>query len=237
MSDGLYSSIEIDSDARSLCEGSIVLEPKLMVLADFTACVEWEFDSPTWLVWTPAWAQRSWAASWLPQEVQRAPGAPAKRLDLALRTDDSRGWVYGGDLTLMSHGWGRGYSPLNAHAHAAFQLTPPLSGRYWPRLKHWGLTVDGKELDWSGSAQWPVEVEGGWAEVEVSRRCGDALKVKRTHGRGYLTYTSPTGAKARSRSDYDCLFALELFCSRNMLLPTVPWRWSGDASSGLVRTA
>jgi hypothetical protein len=236
MSDGLYSSMEIDSEARCLWEGSIVLEPRLMVLADLTACVEWEFHSPAWLVWKPAWAQRSWAASWLPQELQVPRGAPVKRLDLALRTDDSPGWVYGGEVTLMSHGWGRGDSPLSGHAHAAFQLTPPLSGRYWPRLKHWGLTVDGKELDWSGSAEWPLELEGGWAEVEVSRRCGDALKVQRTHGHVHMTYTSPTGAKARGRSDYDGSFAPELFRSRNMLLPTVTWRWSGDPSSGLVRT-
>jgi hypothetical protein len=234
----LYSSVEVDREVPSLCEGSVVLKPKPLLLADLTACLEWAFESPSWLIWRPAWAQqRKWSSSWMPPELNVPRDAPARRLDLALRTEDSKEWVFGGEVILAGIGWGWSDAPgWGGNARANFRLASPLSDRYWPRLRHWSFTVDGESLDWTGNlGSMAGELEGDWREVELSRRCGDALNLKRTRGRVFVTYTSPGGAKGRCRSDYDWLGALMLFSERNLLLPTAEWRWSGDAASSLVR--
>lgn len=233
----LYHRLSLDPDETTLCDGSIVLGSALTLLVDLAHCVEWEFHSPKWLVWKPAWAQRQWSSSWLPSELQREHGRPAKRLELALRTDEASDWVYGGGVILMSHGWGSGDAPWSGHADANFELLSPLSGTYWPELKYWRLMIDGHESEWSGGLHLPVEVEAGWSEIEAARKCGDKLLLKRTRGRVYMTYLSPSSATAHGRSDYGWLSALTLFHTRNLLLPTVHWRWSGDATSALVRFA
>lgn len=236
MTEELYHPLSLDPAAPTLCDGSIVLSTRLILLADLSQCVEWEFLTPGWLVWKPAWAQQNWSASWLPLELQVERGAPAKRLDLALRTDKSGDWLYAGEVTLMSHGWGSGSAPWSGEAHAAFRLSSPLGAGYWPELKHWNLKIDKRESDWSGSIHWPQEVEADWSEIELARRCGDALFLKRTGGRVYATYRSPSGATARGRSDYDWFAVLALFHNQNMLLPTARWRWSGDEQSAHVRS-
>ena len=231
MTEELYHPLSLDPAAPTLCDGSIVLSTRLILLADLSQCVEWEFLTPGWLVWKPAWAQQNWSASWLPLELQVERGAPAKRLDLALRTDKSGDWLYAGEVTLMSHGWGSGSAPWSGEAHAAFRLSSPLGAGYWPELKHWNLKIDKRESDWSGSIHWPQEVEADWSEIELARRCGDALFLKRTGGRVYATI----GRRLELRRAVAAITTGSLFsrCSTTRTCFYLPRAGVGRATSSL----
>lgn len=65
---------------------------------------------------------------------------------------------------------------------------------------------------WSDTIRLAPDVDGGWTTVEVTRRCGDKLALKRTRGGVFMTCTAPSGAR---RMPVAIMVGSTLSCSFN----------------------